>query len=70
MCVAQVGDLGEGSFAKVTHCKLMLGGKEMDCAVKMLKPELFGNRQDVEMFIKEGVAIKRISHPCGLNSKP
>lgn len=60
----QVADIGEGSFAKVTHCKLMLESSELDCAVKMLKPELFKNTQDVKMFIREGVTLKRIQHPC------
>lgn len=63
-CIPQVANLGDGGFAKVSHCKLMLDSEELDCAVKMLKPELFSHRQDVEMFIREGVTLKRIHHPC------
>lgn len=60
----QVADIGEGSFAKVTHCKLRVSDRELDCAVKLLKPELFSDIKEVVMFIKEGVTLKEIHHPC------
>ena len=34
------------------------------CAVKLLKPALFDSNQDVTDFIKEGVVLRKIKHPC------
>ena len=67
---SQIGELGEGAFAKVTHCELKLGDKTVDCAVKTLRPELISNRDDLKMFIREGVTLKRIHHPCVLRPEP
>jgi hypothetical protein len=32
--------------------------------VKLLKPALFDSNQDVTDFIKEGVVLRKIKHPC------
>ena len=33
-------------------------------AVKTLKAELFHNQTDLEDFVKEGVLLSTLSHPC------
>ena len=62
-------DLGEGAFAKVVECLVTVKGDSEKppepCAVKLLKPALFDSNQDVTDFIKEGVVLRKIKHPCG-----
>ncbi len=57
-------DLGEGAFAKVVECQVTRDGRPEPCAVKLLKPALFDSTQDVTDFIKEGVVLRKIKHPC------
>ena len=63
MC-RQVRALGEGAFAKVVQCTLRAEGRAEDCAVKLLKPALFASDLDVADFVREGVVLRRIRHPC------
>ena len=60
-------DLGEGAFAKVVECVVERDGAQQPCAVKLLKPALFDSNQDVTDFIKEGVVLRKIKHPCAPN---
>ena len=63
-------DLGEGAFAKVVECVVARGDAEEPCAVKLLKPTLFDSTQDVTDFIKEGVVLRKIKHPCAFTCAP
>ena len=70
LLLAQVRDLGEGAFAKVVECQVARDGKDEPCAVKLLKPALFDSTQDVTDFIKEGVVLRKIKHPCAPDRLP
>ena len=45
-------------------------GRPEPCAVKLLKPALFDSNQDVTDFIKEGVVLRKIKHPCAAPRVP
>ena len=57
----------------MVECLVTIDGREEQCAVKLLKPALFDSNQDVTDFIKEGVVLRKIKHPCvecGLDFHP
>lgn len=63
--LTKVKRLGKGAFAVVDECLYETEeGRVGPVAVKRLKPEVFANDADVQLFLQEAKLLRRLGHSC------